>query len=145
MLHCHVNSWFAIWIITLICMQLEKQAPSFQLQDGGRLFFFLCYIWCLQSHLLKLSCLRGSFWDGFRVPWWLFLPFHLFRQPVPPHQGLPERWRGNSDEQPGTGKNICQHWAEVKVKILTTSPFDPTLPWKPWKEIDCEHSNGMDI
>ena len=47
----------------------------------------------------------------------LFLPFHLFHQPIPQHQGLPtsargknkKKGKGKSGEQAVTGENICQH------------------------------------
>lgn len=139
-LQCHVNSLFAIWIITLICMQLENQSTSFELQHGGRLFF-LCCLWCLHSHLLKLSCPRKVLRQIY-VPQSLFLPFHLFRQPIPQRQGLPKSDGGKTKRVGGGGvvsdqwleRIICEHWAEAEVEILTTSPFDPTLPWKPWEE-----------
>lgn len=49
----------------------------------------------------------------------IFLPFHLFRQPVPPHQGLPKRWRGSSGEQPGTGyvMNIYRIFVSTELKF----------------------------
>lgn len=139
-LQCHVNSWFAIWIITLICMQLENQSTSFELQHGGKLFF-LCCLWCLHSHLLKLSCPRKVL-RWIYVPQSLFLPFHLFRQPIPQRQGLPKSDGGKTKRVGGGGvvsdqwleRIIFEHWAEAEVEILTTSPFDPTLPWKPWEE-----------